>query len=262
MKSGSDASGVGTPESSGELQGTLGSLATLLASFQAAASKAAPLVKEFAAAAASAAERVEHWEEHATTVLKGAVKASGLIVPVSQLSFPEIVELLTVHERDGDEAVVGRLQDHYNEIFGQEGFLQSLLRSWQTSGLFQRRVRLLGEALRAHELGMYGVAIPTLLAQFEGLVIEIQGHTGETKYSQVKSFVAGLGRDEGSLGDMLSYFVNETLLAKFFHGFTAPPFSRHAILHGVDVNYATETNSRTAILLLDYLKVICEDEGP
>jgi hypothetical protein len=45
-----------------------------------------------------------------------------------------------------------------------------------------------------------------------------------------------------------------------------PAISRHAILHGGDISYATETNSRTMILLIDGLREISEAcpiaEGP
>ena len=41
------------------------------------------------------------------------------------------------------------------------------------------------------------------------------------------------------------------------------PLNRHAILHGHDVNYATEANSLRCILLLDYVcgvHLILQDE--
>lgn len=45
-----------------------------------------------------------------------------------------------------------------------------------------RRMPLLDQAIKAHALGMFAVSIPTLIAQFEGLVVEVAGHTGKTKF--------------------------------------------------------------------------------
>jgi len=99
---------------------------------------------------------------------------------------------------------------------------------------------------------MFAVSVPTFLAQFEGLIVDLAGHVGRMNYDDLKKHVANIATATGA-GDILNTFVNDALLAKFAHGSLVPPFSRHAILHGGDVHYATETNSRTAILLIDQI---------
>lgn len=74
----------------------------------------------------------------------------------------------------------------------------------------------------------------------------------------LRSHIRTLAAVESVTGGMFASFVNDALLAQFQHGSLAPPFSRHAILHGGDIDYATEVNSRTAILLLDNMRELTE----
>ena len=195
----------------------------------------------------------DRWEQDAPTVLKDEISAQGLIVPVSQMSHPDLVELLELYRDRGGPAVVQRIKQLYDEIFDAADFLATLESGWTANQHLQRRLPLLQQALKAHALGLYGVSVPTLLAQFEGLIVDMMSHVGRMNYEQLKAHIATLVAPDSLTGGMLESFVNDALLAKFSHGLPVPPFSRHAVLHGGDVDYATELNSRTAILLLDHV---------
>ncbi len=198
-------------------------------------------------------ELKDRWEQDAPSILKDAIHAQGLIVPVTQMSHPDLVGLLELNRDRGDVAVVERIRRLYDEIFDDPGFLEKLESTWAANQHLQRRLPLLRQALKAHGLGLFGVSIPTLVAQFEGLVVDMMGHAGKMTFDQLKAFVATLAAPDTLTGGMLTAFVDDAFLARFHHGFPIPPFSRHAILHGADVDYATELNSRTAILLIDHV---------
>jgi hypothetical protein len=195
----------------------------------------------------------DRWEQDAPTVLKDAIHAEGLIVPVTQMSLQDLVGLLELNRDRGAFAVVERIKQLYDEIFDGPGFMDGLEVSWAANHHLQRRLVLLRQALEAHKLRLFGVSVPALVAQFEGLVVDMIGHTGKMNFEQLKALVATLAASDTVTDGMLTSFVNDTFLEKFHHGLPTPPFSRHAVLHGADVDYATEVNSRTAILLVDHI---------
>jgi hypothetical protein len=222
------------------------------------AAAAEPKLREFALSVVRAHELFEHWEQHAPTILKGAIGSHGLIVPVSQMSLPDLVALLALHRDQGDVAVVQRIRDHYDEIFGAARFLDELEASWTVHPHLKRRISLLQEALKAHKHRMFAVSVPTLIAQFEGLVADVTKHTGVMNGAALRTHVATLAASERVAGGLFVSFVNDALLVQFAHGCLSPPFSRHAILHGGDIDYATEVNSRTAILLIDNMRELTQ----
>ena len=196
------------------------------------------------------------FSEHAPEVLRRVVAGHGLIVPVTQMSLPDLVAMVKLYDREGEAALVACVRQHYVEIFERDDALARFADVWVRRPLLQPRLSILREALRAHELKMFAVSIPTLVAQFEGIIADVTSHSGKMDGAKLKSHVEKLTQGEPVTGSVLSSFVVETLLSKFEHGLPIPPFSRHAILHGGDVQYATETNSQTVILLVDHVSVL------
>ena len=247
------------------LSATWGALDAALAPFQPVVESlrelmiaAEPRLRAFALGLMQTTELFEHWERQAPTVLKDSISSHGLIIPLSQMSFPDLVALLALHRDGGEAAVVRRIGGLYDEIFGAAGFLDDLEATWAAHPILKRRATLLRETLEAHRLRMFGVSIPTLIAQFEGLVADATNHRGEMNGPILRSHIANLTARESVTGGMFSSFVNDALLAQFQHGCVVPPFSRHAILHGGDIDYATEMNSRTAILLIDNMRELID----
>jgi hypothetical protein len=193
----------------------------------------------------------DRWVRDAPAVLKDAVSAKGLIVPISQMSLYDLEALFQLNLDGGSSAVVDRIEQMYDEIFSGAEFLDSLEASWTTNKHMSRRAPLLRDALIAHRYGLFGASIPTLVAQFEGLVADIAGHAGRMDGAELRKHVEDMTMGDVLGAPILLSFLNDALLAKFYHGSPVPPFSRHAVLHGADVNYGTERNSRTAILLID-----------
>jgi hypothetical protein len=228
----------------------------------------APHIAELASGFQRANERLAFWDKNAPDILKRSVSRAGLIVPFSQMSFADVGELMTIYEAEGEQAVVERVRREYGVLFATEGFLAALEKSWASHKHLARRVAILREALKAHELGMFAVSVPTLIAQFEGLVADAVQHQGRMGVKALRAHVQTLSANDGAIGAMFSSFVCDAYLDEFEHGQASPmpAISRHAILHGGDISYATETNSRTMILLIDGLREISEAcpiaEGP
>ena len=97
------------------------------------------------------------------------------------------------------------------------------------------------------------MSIPLLLAELEGTIAEFCEIKGKSGMKEYKNYVIDiLGKSKDSIDNEITkaYFVNN-VLEGFFFGDKIPRFSRHAILHGADVNFDTKVNSINLIITLD-----------
>jgi len=156
--------------------------------------------------------------------------------------------------------------------------LRDLVDYWGKHPNFAKRMEIIRDALDAHIAGKYTLSIPTLLPQIEGLLSSL---TGEPAGKPTKTFKAeiekryddiipSLSKDillslatspilYGSTGKDSHYFTPEKFPEWLAHeGLTINQvFNRHAILHGVQIEYASKINSLKTFMLLD---VICHLE--
>ncbi len=137
------------------------------------------------------------------------------------------------------------------------------------------RFPILRDAFEALAEGRYTLSIPAMLAQADGMSFDLLGASvfGKERW--------GLPRTEKALDELLqqcvfrghAYPVGQidgillkplrrlsALMANFYRVGTAGkppsecgPLSRHGVLHGLDLNYATEANSLRVVLLIAYL---------
>lgn len=131
-----------------------------------------------------------------------------------------------------------------------------ILRRWKEINWVASRLRLLNEAVEAHVSGKYFLSVSTLLPQFEGIIADYFKHTGFLKQKKLEEYIGGLLQDKNtfSMDITVLYFYLDIVLDDFKHGEPVKSqMSRHAILHGCDVDYGTEINSLCSILLIDYL---------
>lgn len=121
---------------------------------------------------------------------------------------------------------------------------------------FPKRAGTISEAFNAHISGQYALSIPVFLIQAEGICVDTLG---------VKLFSApqGIPQTRSATDQWADNPLSEALLLPIreISGVTAsdkkrPDFphspNRHEILHGLDTDYATLTNSLKVISLLDY----------
>lgn len=186
--------------------------------------------------------------------MAAAAHAKGLIIPSSQISLYDLTKLVDVYETQGDSAVVSAIETEYEKIFGAPEFLDSLGKSWMASNLLAPRWPILNDALKAHTHRLFGASIPVLIAQAEGIIVDLRGHTGPASMEKIRDLLQEAADSDEFTGRLVTDFFRNVLHTRFVHGTIAGPLSRHAILHGADLNYPSERNSRTAILLIDVLQ--------
>lgn len=182
--------------------------------------------------------------------------------------FPEdalgIVQRYLTQDRDAVEQYIEKtMLEHYTDEA-----LANRLREWEAKEWFRHRIPLLRQAVEAHSEGRYVLSIPVLLAQTEGLIADGYGHKGVLGYKPrhgsskkdpptIAEYFDQHLREEGlfSFDEQVKQFFLEVVLSRFEHG-AVPSYqlSRHAIMHGGDVNYGTVANSLRCILLFDYLQ--------
>ena len=115
--------------------------------------------------------------------------------------------------------------------------------------LLWERATIIERALAYHQDGAYDAAIPMLLAQIDGLSLDLTGKQFFAKRN-TEPFVddetlAGL---EGNLPEVRRVF-SEDVTTTGRHG----KVSRHGVLHGRDLAYATRENSTKTIVLVSAL---------
>ncbi len=131
---------------------------------------------------------------------------------------------------------------------------------------FPHRIAIVSDAVMAHRQRRYAIAIPTLLAQADGMAFDI---LGTSLYS--------VGKSSGALREVLGALQGtpeihwlEPILVPLLEGTTISvptgqrdtrqriepsygPLNRHGVLHGLDNRYARRVNSCRALVMIDYL---------
>ncbi len=128
------------------------------------------------------------------------------------------------------------------------------------------RAKILNDAFDAHDGGLYSLSIPTMLAQADGICMEIVEaslfKTGGKK--RLKDKLANLLKYGNSTNVLFEFLYRETALGEGTSARDAKrksdaqhgALNRHGVLHGLDLDYATESNSFRAIVILGYLQHI------
>ena len=170
------------------------------------------------------------------------------------------------------QATPETIENLFIEYFRQGGCtaLRAMVLSWGRNPHFCARMSIILDALQAHIDGKFTLSVPALLPHVEGVTSSI---LGKSVNHRTGNHIRGL-LEQGFPGflhsasrDILIEFVtNIVYTGTDFNNFAADLLSkgldetdflnRHAILHGVHVNYANEGLSLRAFLLLDALSAI------
>ena len=139
--------------------------------------------------------------------------------------------------------------------------VRGMLAVWSVKHLLSRRLHILTAAVNAHCREDFWLSVPVLLAQAEGIVADGFNHKGRMNSNTYTRYRAELFRATDD--DLVPEAVNEALIrfcvgvvyVAFAHGEpVSSTLSRHAILHGGDVDYGTAANSLKVLLLIDFLQ--------
>jgi hypothetical protein len=138
--------------------------------------------------------------------------------------------------------------------------------NWENKTILSERISILRSVIMAHNLGMYNVSIPAILAQLEGTIIDAFQINSRVKGNHLKVLIKHLLLDNNNFigsfnfDDAIEKYYSENILMSFSHGSElGSDLSRHAILHGGDKYYGKEIVSIKAILLFDYIVEAIDD---
>lgn len=155
--------------------------------------------------------------------------------------------------------------------------LQEIVSSWSLRA-FTMRHHIFEEALWAHEHEKYHVTLPVLLAQIEGIVrmslaVATGGAPQSFDFKKVRNGFAAKLKTLGkltkkqkiSIGHIRAAenFHNLAVVEKIFESFNSATdpvpsaLNRHAVAHGIAIDYGTRENSTKALLFLDMLHALC-----
>lgn len=142
--------------------------------------------------------------------------------------------------------------------FHDDQHLSLKLDDWRLKRLLKRRMPILEAAVSAHSRGEYLLSIPPLLAQAEGIIADGFSHNGQMSGRDYEIYVKRLF--DSGVKEQIAAAVNKSVVAfwqgvlytGFAHGQPiGSPLSRHAVLHGGDVDYGTPEGSLKSVLLVD-----------
>ena len=85
-------------------------------------------------------EHIRFWEHEVPAILKDSVDATGLLVPISQISFLDLKDLMNRFQSDGLDGVAKRVGELYEDIFARTNFLPLLAPEWSSHSLTKRRI--------------------------------------------------------------------------------------------------------------------------
>jgi hypothetical protein len=133
----------------------------------------------------------------------------------------------------------------------------------EAKAVFPLRHHFLQKAFDAHRRKEYELSIPVMLIQADGIGEEIFGENVSSTSRQENKIKARKKYVESKLND-----VTRKTLGSYFFLITSSlpinaspkerekfssPFNRNLVLHGIDINYATEINALKAASWLQYI---------
>ncbi|UII58132.1 hypothetical protein LS684_21150 (plasmid) [Cytobacillus spongiae] len=178
--------------------------------------------------------------------------------PHDQISIKMMRSIAGDYKQNGKKHVEEYIDEFMLYFFTPKVIQEKIAFKWEKYDFLNKRLPLLRNAVKAHNLGMYELVIPSILSQFEGIIVDAFGVRGRVNGKIQKILYETLLIKEDLSGFHFDYEIHEyysnKILVEFAHGEEVKSeISRHAILHGGDTNFGTETNSLKVILLFDFI---------
>jgi len=128
------------------------------------------------------------------------------------------------------------------------------------------RRAILADAFDAHSKKLYTLSVPIMLAQADGMALEILGAFLFTNkkgkiVEKAKEMIEGEFEQRSLAKSFLGLLIETSGLRistderdnQNAKGLSVSPLNRHGVLHGIDCDYPKECNSLRAIALIDFL---------
>jgi hypothetical protein len=183
--------------------------------------------------------------------IPGELYARGWYLP-PDIPFPVALEAYASLKKDREE-----LDQYMMEIMDHDlSFIEK-----DIAERFPKREQILRDAFDAYREGKHSLAIPVFLAQADGMFCDLTGmnatalSAGKNKIERKSEYVQKCITVQ-NLGDAFVFapLTNETPLTQYYPPDQDPAFfNRHAVLHGLDTEYASKINSLKAISYLFFV---------
>jgi hypothetical protein len=167
-------------------------------------------------------------------------------MPPIDIEYSEIKKLIAMEDiSEAKETLVQHMVRKYDE---QE--INNILGTWRLLHVAQKRIHIFEEVIWAHQNRKYNVSVPTLMAQFEGLICDIT-NSDRLQDRILKKHIENLlqSDDKYQQANISKQFWINVLLDN--KSGKERFLSRHAILHGEDVNYGNPEKSLMLIIAMD-----------
>lgn len=175
--------------------------------------------------------------------------------PVLDIYPEQVNEILARFDSSNPIALAAEVSEFLVAFF-DEGKLSGKLDEWRRVRWVDARIPILQKVIEAHIRGDYELSVPAMLPQIEGVVASGFAYAGWMNGKALDGLYDRLlAAEEGNITDAaFRQYIDVVYLSGFEHGAAlGSSFSRHAILHGADLDYGTAENSLRAVLLFDHL---------
>lgn len=182
----------------------------------------------------------------------------GYRVLLIELGYPyvdiDMRDVRYIYEQRNNENIYEIIEEIIIKNYPEE-YIIHMLEKWRQFLFVGKRIRILEQAIIAYNKGLYAVSIPVFFSQLEGTIADFFEHKSSMGGHTYNQYIGEIFSKNETSVDMLNevtktYFSNY-IFEKFIHGGEIPKFSRHAILHGGDVNYDTKINNLKIIIIFD-----------
>lgn len=175
--------------------------------------------------------------------------------PHHDMNYNKFEVIDKISESHGEEQAKEKVYSIIIENYTGE-MINLYLKNWEEIDWLQSRLPILKESIINYMEKRYYSVVSCILPMFEGMIIERSNKSGFIKQEELKNIIKKIFDKKGgfSIDETVKIFYLDGVLGSFQHGqVISSPLSRHAILHGADINYGSQINALRCILLLDYL---------
>lgn len=216
-----------------------------------------PFVQEIRNTFQKIAQGIQETEED-VKVYKTVMMKCGY-PPNGSMSIPSLKSIAEDYRNNDIEDIQEHIDKFMIEYY-DEPTLQKISSIWEDNNQVTKRISLLRNLVKAHNLKMFELVVPSAISQLEGIIVDAFGIKGKVDSAILKILLKYLfeennqSKSEYNFDPIIYTYYIERVLVSFEHGIELKSdISRHAILHGGDTEFGKETVSLKVILLLDYL---------
>lgn len=140
------------------------------------------------------------------------------------------------------------IDDFFVEYYGVN-IEKDIRRELKDAYEFKKYDEILSQIEIGYGKKLFYLVIPILFALIEGMIARAFEHNGRMDGNQLEKYISELL--DGDETESLQEVINKRMFVSFEHGKDIiSPISRHAILHGADINFGTEAVALRLLIIL------------